>query len=185
MTVPHSEQRVPIPNKEQTDPVTTAVVSRLLHNDDSNTTTTTTPALPPDPLPNNVPILYRPGKLPSKPTPPARITRQQTARQRALAYGALNLAADGSPLTYSKAKSGPDAALWLQAESEEFDRVFDSKTISPIHLVDQPQCRRRDTTYFNSQTKQKVDVRQHFAFGILPVVTVSTTVDLHQPKQRR
>ena len=168
MAVPHGEQRVPIPNNEQTDPVTTAVVSRLLHDaltssplsntdDESNTTTTTTPALPPDPLPNNVPILYRPGKLPSKPTPPARITRQQTARQRALAYGALNLAADGSPLTYSKAKTGPDAALWLQAESEEFDRLFDSKTISPIHLVDQPQCRRRDTTYFNPQTTQKVN----------------------------
>ena len=76
VTVPHSEQRVPIPNKEQTDPVTTAVVSRLLHNDDSNTTTTTTPALPPDPLPNNVPILYRPGKLPSKPTPPAYMQSQ-------------------------------------------------------------------------------------------------------------
>ena len=69
----------------------------------------------------------------------------------------LNLAADGSPFTYSKAKSGPDAAFWLQAESEEFDRLFDSKTISPIHLVDQPQCRRRDTTYFNPQTTQKVN----------------------------
>lgn len=97
----------------------------------------------------------QPPTVPTPPTPP--VTRQHTARQRALAYAALNLAADGSPLTYSKAKAGPDAARWLQAESEEFDRLFKSQTMKPIHQHQQPPDRRRDTTYFNPQTKQKID----------------------------
>ena len=63
-----------------------------------------------DPLSDNVPFQLPIGRRPTNPAPPTpRITRQQTARQRATAYGALNLSTDGSPLTYSKAKSGPDA----------------------------------------------------------------------------
>lgn len=117
-----------------------------------------TPSQPPpthhDVLPNVLLIpSEQPPTVPIPPSPP--VTRQHTARQRA--HAALNLSADGSPLTYSKAKAGPDAARWLQAESEEFDRLFTSHTIKPIHQSNQPPDRRRDTTYFNPQTKQKID----------------------------
>ena len=107
-----------------------------------------------DALPN-IPLQasQQPPTIPKPPSPP--VTRQHTARQRANA--ALNLAADGSPLTYSKAKAGPDAARWLQAEAEEFDRLLTSHTIKPILQCDQPTDRRRDTTYVNPRTKQKID----------------------------
>ena len=63
---------------------------------------------PHDPLPDNAPLQCPIGKQLTTPSPPIpRITRQQVARQRALA---LNLSIDGSPLTYSKAKAGPHAA---------------------------------------------------------------------------
>ena len=107
-----------------------------------------------DALPN-IPLQasQQPPTIPKPPSPP--VTRQHTARQRANA--ALNLAADGSLLTYSKAKAGPDAARWLQAEAEELDGLLMSHTIKAILQCDQPTDRRRDTTYFNPQTKQKID----------------------------
>ena len=116
-------------------------------------------ALPPhDPLPHNIPITIDIARIPTTPAPPpGRITRQTAAHRRAIAYAALNLAPDGSPLTYSKAKAGPDAAFWLQAESEEFDRLLQSQTIRPIHHHQQASDRRKDTTYFNPQTKQKIN----------------------------
>ena len=112
---------------------------------------------PHDVYPDNVIITSPTARLPSVPKLPTdrRITRQHTANQHALAHTALNLAQDGSPLTYSKAKAGPDSALWLQAEAEEFDRLFPSQTMQPIHYHAQPANRRCDTTYFNPQTKQK------------------------------
>ena len=130
---------------------------RVLIADDTPTLSPI-PLPPHDPLPDNVlitPAVSRPPTVPK--APESRITRQHTARQRATAYTALNLAQDGSPLTYSKAKAGPDAALWLQAETEEFDRLFHSKTMQPIYAHEQPASRRRDTTYFNPQTKQKIN----------------------------
>jgi Reverse transcriptase (RNA-dependent DNA polymerase) len=78
----------------------------------------------------------------------------------------LNLAPDGSPLTYRTAKAGPDAAHWLQAEIEELDRLIDSDTILPIHYADQPADRRSDTTYYNPQTKQKRDAEGHITYRI-------------------
>ena len=78
----------------------------------------------------------------------------------------LNLAPDGSPLTYRTAKAGPDAAHWLQAEIEELDRLIDSDTILPIHYADQPADRRSDTTYYNPQTKQKRDAKGHITYNI-------------------
>ena len=106
---------------------------------------------PHDPLPQNSPIAIAIAHTPTQPAPPpARITRRTAAaHRRAIAYAALNLAPDGSPLTYSKAKTGPDAAFWLQAESEDFDRLLQSQTICPIHHQHQPPDRRKDTTYFN------------------------------------
>ena len=78
----------------------------------------------------------------------------------------LNLASDGSPLTYRSAKAGPDAAHWLRAEIEEFTRLFASQTMRPIHPVDQPLDRRRDTTYYNPQTKQKRDALGNVTYRI-------------------
>ena len=179
-----------IPDSEKNNPTFTVVPTRLLHDTpisspiaDTGAESTTTQALPHDPLPNNVPIKFRPEKLPTKPAPPARITRQQTARQLALAYGALNLAADGCPLTYSKAKSGPDAALWLQAESEEFDRRFDSRQYLLYILSTSPNV--VGATPPTSIPKPNKRLKQHIAFGALLAVTVSTTADRRQRKQRR
>lgn len=196
VAVPHSEQRVRLPNSEQTDPVTTAVVSRLLHDalissplsnttDDFNTTTTTPQALPPDPLPNNVPIVYRPGKLPSKPAPPARITRQQTARQRALAYGALNLVADGSPLTYSRVALMLPSGFGLNLRSSIASSIRRPYLLHILSTSTNAVAGIPHTSIPKPNKRLTLWVRLHFAFGALPVVTVSTTADLHQRKQRR
>ncbi len=68
----------------------------------------------------------------------------------------LNLDVLGNPLTYRSAKSGPDASQWLEAETQEFIRLFDSHTMKPIHSHEQPRDRRKDTTYYNPQTKEKL-----------------------------
>ena len=111
---------------------------------------------PHDVYPDNVIITSPTARLPSVPKLPndRRITRQHTANQHAHAYTAHNLAQDGSPLTYSKAKAGPNSALWLQAEAEDFDQLFLSQPMQPIHYHAQPANRRGETTYFNPQTKQ-------------------------------
>lgn len=135
-----------------------------------------------DALPN-IPLQssQQPPTIPKPPSPP--VTRQHTARQRARA--ALNLAVEGSPLTYSKAKAGPVAARWLQAEAEEFDRLLTSHTIKHIIQCDQPTDRRRDTTYFNPQTKQKLTLPAPLpiAFAVQLEAIKSTTTALHQRKQ--
>ena len=70
-------------------------------------------------------------------------------------FAALNFDTTGQPLTYNTALQGPDRAHWIAAEAEEFDRLFATKTITPIHTTDQPIDRRKDTTYYNPQVKQK------------------------------
>ena len=141
-------QRVPASDNvpQNISPATTTPVVSPLHSPPCNV------------YPDNVIITSQTTRSPTVPKlpPDRRITRQHTANQPALAYTALNLAHDGSPLTYSKAKDGPDSALWLQAEAEEFDLLFLSQTIQPIHSHDQPANRRGDTTHFNPQTKQKI-----------------------------
>ena len=97
-------------------------------------------------FPDNSHIPPNVGKAPTIPLPPLSI-----------ANAALSLSIDGSPLTFTKAKAGPDRLQWLLAEIAEFDRLFTSKTLRPIHAHQQPHHRRQDTTYYNPQTKQKVD----------------------------
>ena len=88
------------------------------------------PPPPFDPLPDNVPLFLPPGRAATILTAPiSRITRQHGAKLRGFAYASLNLANDNSPLTYSKAKAGPNAVGWLQAESGKFDRLFESHTM--------------------------------------------------------
>jgi hypothetical protein len=73
----------------------------------------------------------------------------------ARAYAALNLSSNGQPLTYARAKAGSDALHWFRAEDEELRRLIESATIRPIAASAQPIDRRRDTTYYNPQTKEK------------------------------
>ena len=46
---------------------------------------------------------------------------------------------------------------WRLAEIEEFDRLFESKTMKSIHPHDQLAHRRKDTSYYNPQIKEKED----------------------------
>ena len=69
----------------------------------------------------------------------------------------LNLAPDGSSLTFAAALRGPDAASWEQANVEEFDRLLGSThTMKPFKNADQPEDRRKDTTYYNPQVSEKI-----------------------------
>ena len=73
----------------------------------------------------------------------------------ALANNALNLDDAGQPLTYASSKAGHNAQKWNIAEAEELDRLLSTDTIRPLTTSEQPLGRRRDTTYYNPQTKEK------------------------------
>lgn len=103
----------------------------------------------------NIRITSHLPRRPSVPLPP-QISRNSTyPPQFAAALTTLNLDDHGQPLRYSTAKAGSNALLWQQAESEELDRLLATETIRPIFLAQQPIDRRRDTTYYNPQTKEK------------------------------
>jgi len=70
---------------------------------------------------------------------------------------AFNMTSDGRLLTYRLAKSGPDKIHWDKADDIKLNRLIDSSTLHPIHAHDQPSNRRKDTTYNNTQIKEKVD----------------------------
>jgi hypothetical protein len=61
--------------------------------------------------------------------------------------------ASGTPLTYKSAITGPDSALWRQAECEEFIRLLKSGTISFIHHHSKPKDRL--ASYYNPQVRFK------------------------------
>ena len=68
----------------------------------------------------------------------------------------LNLTPEGEPLTYSRAKAGPESENWFIAEGEELNRLIESNTLRAIDHSTQPPNRRKDTTYYNPQTKEKI-----------------------------
>ena len=68
---------------------------------------------------------------------------------------ALNLDANGKPLTYRSAKNGPDKLLWERAEADELIRLLDSETIVPIRFSDIPENRLGNIVYYNPVVKQK------------------------------
>lgn len=138
---------LPLPSSEQRVPTTSAKQRVLTH---------TSHPQPPCPLPSN----SRTGSAlpPAELTPPLTSASPLPSHDK-LSLPRLNLAFDGSPLTYRTAKTGPKAIHWLQAETEEFDRLLESHTITPIHRDEQPIDRRGDTTYYNPQPKQKRDAR--------------------------
>jgi hypothetical protein len=75
----------------------------------------------------------------------------------AVIYAALNLAADGTCLTFRKAVNGPEKDVWVAALIEELRKLLGGNVMHAIHLADQPQDRRSDTTYGNPQVKEKLD----------------------------
>ncbi len=98
-------------------------------------------------------------------------TRHRPARQRALpqrfrsanhtvsqevhrALTAATLDTDGTPLTYRKAKRGPNKSLWEKAEHEELCRlVEETKTMFFIPREQVPHDRK--VSYYNPQVKIK------------------------------
>ena len=52
---------------------------------------------------------------------------------------------------------GPDGDKWELEQEKEFTRLLSTGTISPILCNDQPSDRRKDTTYYNPQVKEKLD----------------------------
>jgi len=81
---------------------------------------------------------------------------QQTDHANNAQTTSLNQNEDGTPLTYRTAKSGPNKDSWQLAEDAEISRLLDSATMLPKHPNDQPTERRKDTTYYNPQTKEKI-----------------------------
>ena len=102
--------------------------------------------------------------LKTRPEPP--VTRSRTTATSASAASSLNLAPDGSLLTYAKAIRGDQELHWRQAEIDEFDRLFSSNTMKPLYHHEQPLQRRKDTSYYNPQIKEKEDAAGHRIYRI-------------------
>ena len=67
----------------------------------------------------------------------------------------LNLTKDGKPISFSSEIKGPNSNYWIEANDEEFVRLFDSKTLNPTVYSDIPQNERKNVTYYNRQVKEK------------------------------
>lgn len=90
--------------------------------------------------------------VPQRLTPPPGLPHPPQPSSRT-----LNLTEDGRLLTYQRAKSGPDAHKWSAAETTELRKLIkDYECMKPIHKSDQPLHRRRDTSYYNPQVKEKL-----------------------------
>ena len=74
----------------------------------------------------------------------------------AYAASALNLDDAGNPLTYAKAMKGSHAGEWWAATATEYRKLFQTKTIKPIHRWQQPSDRIKDTTYLNLVVAEKM-----------------------------
>ena len=111
---------------------------------------------------SNLPNISFPTVSAAVPTQPAPIHHTLHSANSAT----LNLDVTGKPLTYATAIHGPDRHHWITAEAEEFDRLFATKTLTPLHIADQPIDRRKDTTYYNPQVKMKRDESGHISYRI-------------------
>ena len=69
----------------------------------------------------------------------------------------LNLDEFGHPLKMRAALLGPDKDEWLAARVREYERLFETNTARVIARSDQPADRRKDTSYYNEQCKEKRD----------------------------
>ena len=130
------------------------------------------PVVTPIPLPLPLPLLSSPSPLLLAETPNIVFPTHLCASQpptillppdplvtsiHSANFATLNLDTSGQPLTYKSALHGLNRKHLILAEAEEFDRLFATKTIIPLLNCDQPPERRKDTTYYNPQVKQKHD----------------------------
>ena len=93
-------------------------------------------------------------------------TQEYTNPQEHLNNATLNLDEQGRKLTYQRAIRGPERENWVQAEGQEISRLLESDTICPIHSSQQPPDRRSDTTYYNPQTKEKINDQMQKTYRI-------------------
>ena len=87
--------------------------------------------------------------------PPPNHVCRALSRVLGEANAVLNLAPDGSPLRYKSAVNGPNSAHWKNEEGKEICKLVDTATMHAIHSYDQPVERKKDTTYYNPQVKEK------------------------------
>ena len=113
-----------------------------------------TPSPPPQIATPNTRITSLSPTRVSIPLPP-QLIRLDAHMPSSVANSTLNLDDSGQPLRYATAKQGENASYWQLAEAEELDRLLTTETIRPILNDQQPLTRRRDTTYYNPQTKEK------------------------------
>jgi len=66
------------------------------------------------------------------------------------------LTEDGDKLTYRKAMLGPDSKKWMIATEQEFNRLIHSGTMQAIQPCEQPDDRKKNTTYINPKVRQKI-----------------------------
>ena len=79
-----------------------------------------------------------------------------SAQQSLPVADVLNLDVHGKPLTFRSAMSGPDAAEWRASLVLEYHRLLTTySTMKAIRKEQQPTDRRKDTTYFNPQVREK------------------------------
>ena len=88
----------------------------------------------PDTIAPNIAFPSQISSAKTRPDPP--LTRSRTAANSATMETALNLAVDGTPLTYAKAICSKSEVHRRQAEIEEFDRLFGWNTMKPIQPHD-------------------------------------------------
>jgi hypothetical protein len=70
------------------------------------------------------------------------------------AFTAQDTNNDGTPLTSTSARNGPDKDIWMKAHGEEIVRLIESKTGRVIHHYDMPKDRK--AAYYNPQLKIKI-----------------------------
>ena len=154
---PNQEQAPPLPLLIEKSSVTVAPQTiKSAAQSDHCVNLTENVMLPTEATAPNTPFpVSKTTLLETRPEPP--VTRSRTTAASASAVSSLNLAPDGSFLTYAKAIHGHQELQWRQAEIKEFNRLFSSNTMKPLHIHEQPMHRRKDTSYYNPQIKEKED----------------------------
>ena len=154
---PNQEQAPPLPLLIEKSSVTVAPQTiKSAAQSDHCVNLTENVMLPTEATAPNTPFpVSKTTLLETRPEPP--VTRSRTTAASASAVSSLNLAPDGSPLTYAKAILSNQELQWRQAKIKEFNRLFSSNAMKPLHIHEQPMYRRKDTSYYNPQIKEKED----------------------------
>ena len=101
---------------------------------------------------------------PRIPLPPALVIASGVALAvtAGLLNAALNLTPDGQLLTFNRAVNGPNSLHWRKAEVVELHRLLGTSntstpTMHAMHQSDLPPDRLGDVSYYNPQTKEKLN----------------------------